>query len=114
MCRFRLLLTEAVMAQNVFSLGGWPALLPLPTSDKAHFLAQFFLGIYLSAHLSSTAPLSRQTTCELCSAIFTSTLPSEMGKAKNQQMELFAWLQKHPGLKPGLRISIFLVALSMN
>ena len=28
---------EAVMARNVFSLGGWPAL-PPPNSDKAHFL----------------------------------------------------------------------------
>ena len=94
MCQFRLLLTEAVMARNVFSLGGWPVL-PLPTSDKAHFLVFFgrALGIYLGEHLSSAAPLSRQTTCELCSAVFTSSLPSmqrEGGEGEEKQ-EINKW-----------------------
>ena len=86
---------------------------------SSHFwqssLFSLLLGIYLGAHLSSSAPLSRQTTCELCSAIFTSTLPSERGKAKNQQMELFTWLKKHPPVwNKQKKILIFLFLLALH
>ena len=104
MCQFRLLLSWS--CNGAECIQSWWVASP-PSSQfwqsSLFSLESFFLGralgIYLSGHLSSAAPLSRQTTCELCSAIFTSSLPSMQrgrerggGEGRNQQMELFTFL----------------------